>query len=152
MGAPRNRKKHNQTVATIGTFTSTETGITGSVRTLSFNVKARITRVGNPSDKGRHFHVYASNVELGAAWQKTSGESCYYLSVKLDDPSFSARSTQRLPRSKVLSAYSSSGPARAATNPSRGSAQGLCPQSANITKRRTWSQLVQTSSPETRWA
>ncbi|GAJ95541.1 hypothetical protein RRH01S_12_00980 [Rhizobium rhizogenes NBRC 13257] len=30
------------------------------------------------------------SVELGAAWQKTSGEGRDYLSVKLDDPSFPA--------------------------------------------------------------
>lgn len=77
-------------MATIGTFTSTETGFTGSIRTLAFNVKARMTRVDNPSDKGPHFRVYAGNVELGAAWQKTSGEGRDYLSVKLDDPSFPA--------------------------------------------------------------
>ncbi|WP_144578806.1 DUF736 domain-containing protein [Agrobacterium sp. DE0009] len=77
-------------MATIGTFTSTENGFTGSIRTLALNVKARIARVENPSDKGPQFRVYASSVELGAAWQKTSGEGRDYLSVKLDDPSFPA--------------------------------------------------------------
>ena len=59
-------------MATIGTFTSTENGFTGSIRTLALNVKARIARVENPSDKGPQFRVYAGSVELGAAWQKTS--------------------------------------------------------------------------------
>ena len=77
-------------MATIGTFTSTENGFTGSIRTLALNVKARIARVENPSDKGPQFRVYAGSVELGAAWQKTSGEGRDYLSVKLDDPSFPA--------------------------------------------------------------
>jgi uncharacterized protein (DUF736 family) len=78
-------------MATIGTFTATETGFTGSIRTLALNVKARIARVENPSDKGPHFRIYAGNVELGAAWQKRSNESDRdYLSVKLDDPSFPA--------------------------------------------------------------
>lgn len=78
-------------MATIGTFTSTETGFTGSIRTLALNVKARIARIENPSDKGPHFRIYAGNVELGAAWQKRSNESDRdYLSVKLDDPSFPA--------------------------------------------------------------
>jgi uncharacterized protein (DUF736 family) len=78
-------------MATIGTFTSTESGFTGSIRTLALNVKARIARVDSPSDKGPHFRIYAGNVELGAAWQKRSGESDRdYLSVKLDDPSFPA--------------------------------------------------------------
>jgi uncharacterized protein (DUF736 family) len=76
-------------MATIGTFTSTENGFTGSIRTLSVNVKARIARVENPSDKGPQFRVYAGNAEIGAAWQKTSEQTNRdYLSVKLDDPSF----------------------------------------------------------------
>ncbi|CDN58472.1 Tiorf76 protein (plasmid) [Neorhizobium galegae bv. officinalis bv. officinalis str. HAMBI 1141] len=78
-------------MATIGTFTANENGFTGSIRTLALNVKARIARVDNPSEKGPHFRIYAGNVELGAAWQKRSNESDRdYLSVKLDDPSFSA--------------------------------------------------------------
>ncbi|MBX4967762.1 DUF736 domain-containing protein [Rhizobium binae] len=78
-------------MATIGTFASTETGFTGSIRTLALNVKARIARIENPSDKGPHFRIYAGAVELGAAWQKRSNESDRdYLSVKLDDPSFPA--------------------------------------------------------------
>lgn len=79
-------------MATIGSFTTTENGFSGSIRTLSLNVKARFQRITNPSDKGPHFRIYAGgNVELGAAWQKTSAETGRdYLSVKLDDPSFPA--------------------------------------------------------------
>jgi uncharacterized protein (DUF736 family) len=87
-GAARNTKR-NTTMATIGTFTSTENGFTGSIRTLALNVKARISRVENPSDKGPHYRIFAANVELGAAWQKRSEQTGRdYLSVKLDDPSF----------------------------------------------------------------
>ncbi|MES5047113.1 DUF736 domain-containing protein [Rhizobium nepotum] len=76
-------------MATIGTFTSTENGFTGSIRTLALNVKVRITRIENTSDKGPRFRIFAGSVELGAAWQKHSSESDRdYLSVKLDDPSF----------------------------------------------------------------
>ncbi|MGF9567190.1 DUF736 domain-containing protein [Neorhizobium sp. BT27B] len=77
-------------MATIGTFTSEKNGFTGSIRTLALNVKARITRVENPSEKGPLLRVYAGPIELGAAWQKTSGEGRDYLSLKLDDPSFPA--------------------------------------------------------------
>ncbi|TCU33591.1 DUF736 domain-containing protein [Rhizobium azibense] len=77
-------------MATIGTFTTSETGFNGSIRTLALNVKARIARVENPSDKGPHYRIYAGNVELGAAWQKRSEQDRDYLSVKLDDPSFPA--------------------------------------------------------------
>jgi uncharacterized protein (DUF736 family) len=49
-------------MATIGTFTSSDAGFTGSIRTLAPNVKARIARVEAPSDKGPHFRIYAGNV------------------------------------------------------------------------------------------
>ena len=79
-------------MATIGNFTSTATGFTGSIKTLTLNVKARLERIENPSDKGPHFRILApGNVELGAAWQKHSEQTDRdYLSVKLDDPSFPA--------------------------------------------------------------
>ena len=50
-------------MATIGTFTSTENGFSGSIRTLALNVKARIARIENPSDKGPHYRIYAGNVD-----------------------------------------------------------------------------------------
>ena len=50
-------------MATIGTFTSIENGFSGSIRTLALNVKARIARVENPSDKGPQFRIYAGNVD-----------------------------------------------------------------------------------------
>ncbi len=78
-------------MATIGTFSSTANGFTGAIKTLTLNVKARLERVENPSDKGPHFRIFSGAVELGAAWQKHSDQSGRdYLSVKLDDPSFPA--------------------------------------------------------------
>ena len=78
-------------MATIGTFSRTENGYNGSVKTLTLNVKARLERIENPSDKGPHFRIYSGAVELGAAWQKHSEQTDRdYLSVKLDDPSFPA--------------------------------------------------------------
>ncbi|NJL50362.1 MAG: DUF736 domain-containing protein [Bacteroidales bacterium] len=78
-------------MATIGSFTATENGFTGSIRTLTLNVKARFQRVETPSDKGPHFRIYSGAAELGAAWQKVSEQTGRdYLSVKLDDPSFPA--------------------------------------------------------------
>ncbi|HBT70375.1 MAG TPA: DUF736 domain-containing protein, partial [Agrobacterium sp.] len=78
-------------MANIGSFTSTENGFTGSIRTLSVNAKVRIARIENPSQDGPHFRILATgNVEIGAAWQNTSERGNDYLSVKLDDPSFPA--------------------------------------------------------------
>jgi uncharacterized protein (DUF736 family) len=77
-------------MATIGTFTSTCTGVNGAIKTLNLNAKVRFERVESPSDKGPQFRIFSGAVELGAAWQKTSIEGRDYLSVKLDDPSFPA--------------------------------------------------------------
>ena len=79
-------------MATIGSFISTSNGFSGSIRTLTLNVKAKFVRIENPSDRGPHFRIVAGgNVELGAAWQKHSEQTDRdYLSVKLDDPSFPA--------------------------------------------------------------
>lgn len=79
-------------MATIGSFTKSDNGFTGSVRTLSVNAKARITAEGD-KDKASapDYRVFAGSVEIGAAWKKTARETGRdYLSVKLDDPSFAA--------------------------------------------------------------
>ncbi|MFS2153839.1 MULTISPECIES: DUF736 domain-containing protein [unclassified Rhizobium] len=77
-------------MATIGTFAATESGYTGSIRTLAMNIKARIDRVESPSEKGPQYRIYSGAVEFGAAWKKTSDQGRDYLSIKLDDPSFAA--------------------------------------------------------------
>lgn len=79
-------------MATIGTFTSNGNGFTGTIRTLTLNVRAKLVRIDAPSDRGPHLRVFAAgNVELGAAWQRRSEETERdYLSLKLDDPSFPA--------------------------------------------------------------
>ncbi len=45
--------------------------------------------------QGPDYRILAGATEFGAAWKKTSNEGRDYLSVKLDDPSFPLRSTQR---------------------------------------------------------
>ena len=77
-------------MATIGSFTKTETGFTGSIKTLTLNVKTKFVASEGESDRGPGFQVYAGAVDFGAAWKKTSREGREYLSVKLDDPSFPA--------------------------------------------------------------
>ncbi|HLG89125.1 MAG TPA: DUF736 domain-containing protein [Alphaproteobacteria bacterium] len=78
-------------MATIGTFTKSDNGYTGSVRTLTVNAKARITPVERKEkDKAPDYRVFAGTAEIGAAWKKTSEAGREYVSVKLDDPSFPA--------------------------------------------------------------
>jgi uncharacterized protein (DUF736 family) len=80
------------TMVQIGTFTRGEDGtLSGTIRTLSLNVKARlIPTEPSPNDKAPDLRVLAGNVEIGAAWKRTSKENTVYHSVKLDDPSFPA--------------------------------------------------------------
>jgi uncharacterized protein (DUF736 family) len=75
-------------MATIGTFNRTESGYTGTVKTLALNVKARIAPVEKSNEKAPDYRIFAGQTEFGAAWKKTSNEGREYLSLKLDDPSF----------------------------------------------------------------
>ena len=79
-------------MAQIGTFTRDEDGsFTGTIKTLSFNIKARIVPAeASQNEKAPDMRVLSSNVEIGAAWKRTSKENTVYHSVKLDDPSFPA--------------------------------------------------------------
>ena len=79
-------------MAQIGTFTRGEDGaLSGTIRTLSLNVKARfIPTEPSQNDKAPDMRVLAGNIEIGAAWKRTSKENTVYHSVKLDDPSFPA--------------------------------------------------------------
>jgi uncharacterized protein (DUF736 family) len=69
---------------------------TGTVRTLTTNVKVRIAPAEKTSDNAPDYRVYAGNFELGAAWKKTSRAERPYLSVTLGDPSFPATLYARL--------------------------------------------------------
>lgn len=78
-------------MATIGSFTAGKDGYTGTIRTLTVNVKASIVANDKKSSEGApDFRIYAGRAELGAAWKaKTNGDQPRdYLSVLLDDPSF----------------------------------------------------------------
>ena len=78
-------------MASIGTFTTTASGFSGAIKTLTLNVKARLEHIEKTTNKGPHFRIFSGAVELGAAWQKHSEQSGRdYLSVKLDDPSLPA--------------------------------------------------------------
>ena len=73
-------EKQETKMATIGSFTKSENGdYTGSVKTLTLNVKARITPVDKANDKAPDFRIYAGRTDLGAAWKKTSNEGREYL-------------------------------------------------------------------------
>lgn len=78
-------------MATIGSFTANKDGYTGTIRTLTVNIKTRIVANDSKKTEGSpDFRVYAGRAELGVAWKaQTKGdEPRDYLSVLLDDPSF----------------------------------------------------------------
>ena len=80
-------------MAQIGTFTRAEDGsYTGTIKTLSLNFKARfLPAEPSENEKAPNLRVVVGNVEIGAAWQRTSKDNNPVShSVKLDDPSFSA--------------------------------------------------------------
>ena len=77
-------------MATIGTFTKSGEDFTGSVKTLTLNVKAKIARAEKENEKAPDYRIFAGTTEFGAAWKKTSSAGREYLSVKLDDPSLPA--------------------------------------------------------------
>jgi len=79
-------------MATIGIFTKSGNDFTGTIKTVTVNVKARIVAVETPNPRGPDYRVILANAaELGAAWTKeTKANGDEYLAVKLDDPTFPA--------------------------------------------------------------
>jgi uncharacterized protein (DUF736 family) len=80
-------------MATIGSFKKVGNDYQGEIATLSLKAKGvRIVAESNLSnDKAPSHRVFVGrDVEIGAAWSKRSEEGRDYLSLKLDDPSFTA--------------------------------------------------------------
>ena len=79
-------------MATIGTFKKTGNEFTGEIVTLS--VQAKNVRIipeeDRANDNAPSHRVFVGRAEIGAAWSKRSNEGRDYLSLKLDDPSFTA--------------------------------------------------------------
>ena len=79
-------------MAQIGSFTQKDGKYTGTIRTMTINVKVQLVpNKTKANDDAPDYRLYAGGVELGAAWRQDSkdGETPY-LAVKLDDPSFAA--------------------------------------------------------------
>lgn len=77
-------------MAHIGTFTKTKTGFSGRVRTLALDVELTI-RPAEKSDAENapdHRIFTADDLEVGAAWSRSGEKAGDYLSITLDDPTF----------------------------------------------------------------
>jgi len=79
-------------MAQIGSFKRDESGVyTGTIRTLTLNVKATLRPSQKDNDKAPDYRVQAGATEFGAGWLKAARDTgAEYVSVKLDDASFPA--------------------------------------------------------------
>lgn len=79
-------------MATIGTFKISGNEYQGEIVTLSVQAKGVrfVPETNRSGDNVPSHRIYVHRAEIGAAWAKTSSEGRDYLSVKLDDPSFTA--------------------------------------------------------------
>jgi uncharacterized protein (DUF736 family) len=79
-------------MANIGTFKKSGQELQGEIVTLSVQAKGVriVPETNRTNDNAPSHRVYVGRAEIGAAWSKRSNEGRDYLSVKLDDPSFTA--------------------------------------------------------------
>jgi uncharacterized protein (DUF736 family) len=87
-------------MATIGTFKKDGNGYAGNIETLTLRAKITFEPSNKNSDNAPDYRVFQISddftSEIGAAWKKTSREGAEYLSVSIDDPSFSEKIYCRL--------------------------------------------------------
>jgi uncharacterized protein (DUF736 family) len=77
-------------MANIGTFKKSGDDFQGEILTLSLHSRGVriVLETNRASDNAPSHRVYVGRAEIGAAWSKRSNDGRDYLSVKLDDPSF----------------------------------------------------------------
>ena len=78
-------------MANIGTFEKTGDNFKGEIVMISLQTKkVRIVAETSAQSENAPTHrVFVGRAEIGAGWAKCSKEGRNYLSLKLDDPSFS---------------------------------------------------------------
>ncbi len=79
-------------MANIGSFKKVNAEFQGEIVTLSVRAKnVRIVPETTGTDDNAPSHrIFVGRADIGAAWPKRSNEGRDYLSIKLDDPSFTA--------------------------------------------------------------
>lgn len=87
-------------MAIIGIFKATKDGYEGTLETLTLRANLTIEPAKKNSDNQPDFRVFQVTKDfksdIGAAWKKTSREGSEYLSVSIDDLSFTAKAHCRL--------------------------------------------------------
>lgn len=92
-------------MTTIGTFTRRGNGYTGTIETITFTAETKFVAIDTESPKGPDFRIIAGNAECGAAWKQRSDKGNDYLSVVLDDPTFSAPIRTSLVETNIKNEY-----------------------------------------------
>ena len=89
-------------MANIGSFKKSGNEYQGEIVTLSVQTRGvRIVPEANRSNDNAPSHrVFVGRAEIGAAWSKESNEGRPRLSLKLDDPSFTAPSSPICPMTR----------------------------------------------------
>ena len=79
-------------MANIGSFKKVGNELQGEIVTLSVQTKGVriVAETNRANDNAPSHRVFVGRAEIGAAWSKRSNEGRDYLSLKLDDPSFTA--------------------------------------------------------------
>jgi uncharacterized protein (DUF736 family) len=79
-------------MANIGTFKkSGDSNYTGEIVTMSLQKNVHlVAEEASENENAPSHRVFVAKAEIGACWKKTSKEGRDYLSIKLDDPSFTA--------------------------------------------------------------
>ncbi|MGX9147854.1 DUF736 domain-containing protein [Mesorhizobium sp. 128a] len=73
----------------IGTFIRNDDGFFGNICTLTIDAKLAILPIEKSDAENAPEHrIYCDGVEIGAAWDRTGEKAGAYLSVLIDDPSF----------------------------------------------------------------
>jgi len=76
-------------MTTIGTFAQDENGYSGTLHTLTHDIKLRLTPIEAKTDRAPAYRITRGPLEVGAAWRKTSKQGDReYLQFTLDDPTF----------------------------------------------------------------
>lgn len=71
-------------------FKATNGGYEGKITTLLHNLEVTFERVlDRTNEKAPGFHIYSGELLLGAAWERKTKKGSRYLSVNLEDPTFS---------------------------------------------------------------
>ena len=77
-------------MAQIGSFRRTESGYSGSIRTLSLNVELVLISVDNTeAENAPNYRIHLGDErgpEIGAGWKRTGEKAGDYASLQLDDP------------------------------------------------------------------